>query len=208
VDNGKFQSEIVKGVAISECGGEGMEYSTTTDTGGVISGPNIGDWNVSKSVNWLIRVSFKDYHKSPCPNIAPSDRWGGAYAFPMSPECTRKGRCWGYVKRALIYGGFKRDMGTGPACVAGSDLKRRGFVKIGTFTYQGGTSKEVEYGKQLGDIAIFNAQTGHKFGHAAMWCGKNWISDFKQEGNWISRGLTSTFSIWRYSGHGKNQGTA
>lgn len=212
VVNGKFQHKIFEKNEIGECAGcnkggansaEGgtNEYSAVGEN---LVGTKIGDWNVTKSTQWLERVSFNDYNKTPCPTIQESDKWSNkAHNFPMSPACTKKGRCWGYVKRALIFGGFKDDMGTGPACQAGPDLKRRGFKPIGTYTYQGGSRKDVAgYTKQLGDIAIFKTQSGHDYGHAAMWCGKNWISDFKQQGNWISGGLTSTFTIWRYSGQG------
>jgi len=212
VVNGKFQSKIFESSSVGECAGcnkggansaEGgtNEYSSVGEN---LVGTKIGDWNVTKSTQWLERVSFNDYNKIPCPTIQASDKWSNkAHNFPMSPACTKNGRCWGYVKRALIFGGFKDDMGTGPACQAGSDLQRRGFKPIGTYTYQGGSRKDVAgYTKQLGDIAIFKKQSGHNYGHAAMWCGKNWISDFKQAGNWISGGLTSTFTIWRYSGNG------
>lgn len=40
---------------------------------------------------------------------------------------------------------------------------------------------------------------GHKDGHINMWCGKEWISDFKQEGNWISASHMGNFTIWRYT---------
>lgn len=218
VNNGKFQSEIFKGCSIAGCGGNSSSDGTIngmmSDSDATLSGEKIGDWNVRRSTAWLERVSFKDYHKSPCPSIAQSDKWSNKeHNFPMKPECSKEGRCWGYVKRALIFDGFRDDkqdsMGTGPACKAGYDLKRRGFKAYGPYTYQGGSEKEpAGYQKQLGDIAIFKAQSGHGAGHAAMWCGNHWISDFKQYGNWITKNLTSTFTIWRYTGKGKNGGTA
>ena len=34
---------------------------------------------------------------------------------------------------------------------------------------------------QKGDVVVFQAIEGHKDGHVAMFDGKQWISDFKQD---------------------------
>ena len=65
-----------------------------------------------------------------------------------------------------------------------------------------------EYGTPcIGDITIFypyRSKDGyHKAGHANMWCGKQWVSDFRQNGNWVNSSAEGKFVVMRYSGKGK-----
>lgn len=40
---------------------------------------------------------------------------------------------------------------------------------------------EANYKHEVGDIVVFPAVKGHKYGHIAIWNGTQWVSDFKQK---------------------------
>ena len=161
-------------------GGEGESNSlvniNVTDVSCNVQGGKIGDWNVAASANYLI-----------------SNSKGGSSK-----------KCWAYVKRALVAGGFPFD-GSVSAYQAKFFLEKKGFKCIKKGTYVG--HKGTEYnGVCIGDITVFEpyyAKDGyHKHGHIDMWCGQQWISDFKQSGNWVNSSAKGEFSVWRYSGSG------
>ena len=133
----------------------------------------IGDWNVGASVNWLIRNS----------------------------KASSSSSCWKYVKDSLAAGGFHTD-GSRSAYMATDFLSNNGFrcIRKGRVSGHDGTDY---LDKCLGDITVFNHCPKHPHGHIDMWCGKQWISDFKQNGNWINGSTETNFTIWRYSGSGK-----
>ncbi len=138
-----------------------------------IANGRIGDWNVNDSVQWLKSASASE----------------------------SQSRCWHYVKAALIKDGFTND-GSIPAYQAKGFLAKRGFKCIHKGRVKGHVGAEYS-GKQNGDITVFEACYGHSYGHVDMWCDSQWISDFKQNGNWINGSAETDFSVWRYSGKGK-----
>ena len=133
----------------------------------------IGDWNVGASVNWLIRNS----------------------------KASSSSSCWKYVKDSLAAGGFHTD-GSRSAYMATDFLSNNGFRCIRKGRVSGHDGADY-LDKCLGDITVFNHCPKHPHGHIDMWCGKQWISDFKQNGNWINGSTETNFTIWRYSGSGK-----
>ena len=42
------------------------------------------------------------------------------------------------------------------------------------------------YHPKRGDIVVFSSAKGHPYGHIAMWNGKQWISDFRQMGLFVT----------------------
>ena len=133
----------------------------------------IGDWNVGASVNWLIRNS----------------------------KASSSSSCWKYVKDSLAAGGFHTD-GSRSAYMATNFLSNNGFRCIRKGKVHGHDGADYP-NKCLGDITVFDHCPKHPHGHIDMWCGKQWISDFKQNGNWINGSTETNFTIWRYSGSGK-----
>ena len=132
----------------------------------------IGDWNTDASTKFLMT-----YAKS---------------------ESSHK--CWNYVKHALEVGGFKRDNSI-PAYTAVNFLKSNNFGCIYKGTVKGHSGSDYP-NKCTGDITVFDKYEGGKYGHIDMWCGKQWISDFKQGGNWINSTAKAAFTVWRYKGSG------
>ena len=108
------------------------------------------------------------------------------------------GRCYGYVKRALQADGI--NLVGESAYMAASQMSEKGFIKI-----KEGQGITVDYSnKQLGDITVFDKCSGSKHGHITMWCGNEWVSDFKQMANRINSKTTTNYTVWRYSGKGKS----
>ena len=133
----------------------------------------IGDWNVGASVNWLIKNS----------------------------KASSSSSCWKYVKDSLAAVGFHTD-GSISAYMATNFLSNNGFRCIRKGKVHGHDGADYP-NKCLGDITVFDHCPKHPHGHIDMWCGKQWISDFKQNGNWINGSTETNFTIWRYSGSGK-----
>ena len=141
----------------------------------------IGDWNVTSSVNKMKSLV------STC---------GNAYG------CNK---CWRYVKSGLESGGFKHD-NSPSAYMAVDFLRRNGFACIAKGEYVGQDS--VTYGRVcLGDITVFdqyyNGSKFHEHGHIQMWCGDGWYSDYKTPYNRVNLNARGYYSVWRYTGHGK-----
>lgn len=78
------------------------------------------------------------------------------------------GRCAHYVREAIAAGGVAVEP-RHSAKEFGPSLTRQGFAAL-----PGDTTP------QPGDVAIIQAIPGHPDGHACMWDGKQWISDFRQ----------------------------
>lgn len=131
-----------------------------------------------------------------CPN--PNGLIKTATDYLIAHATNGKGKCWKYVKRALVKGGLPNN-GIIPAADAGPYLEKNGFKCIYTGYNEGHNG--TNYGQPcLGDITVFEKSSGHDFGHIDMWCGSNWISDFVQNGNWVSGKYKGRFTVWRYQG--------
>jgi hypothetical protein len=78
------------------------------------------------------------------------------------------GMCALYVRKAIIAGGI-------PLYVGGDAWSYKYTLPILNF-HQVGKKSE----REVGDIVVFQPIGGRKYGHIAIWNGKQWISDFKQ----------------------------
>ena len=78
------------------------------------------------------------------------------------------GMCALYVRKAIIAGGIPLYMG-GDAWSYKYTLPILNFHQVG---------KKSE--REVGDIVVFQPIGGRKYGHIAIWNGKQWVSDFKQ----------------------------
>lgn len=90
-------------------------------------------------------------------------------------------KCAEYVRRAIEAGGIRLNRSLNPtregsAYAYGPVLEGAGFKPVPE-----GTSP------QAGDVVIFPKSPGYKHGHAAMFNGEEWISDFKQDFIYASR---------------------
>ena len=83
-------------------------------------------------------------------------------------------RCGEFVHKAIDAGGITLNTSYNPHGVSargyGPILRHAGFRTV--------TPGE---NPQKGDVVVFQATTGHKHGHVAMFDGKKWISDHKQD---------------------------
>jgi hypothetical protein len=78
------------------------------------------------------------------------------------------GMCALYVRKAIMTGGIPLYMG-GDAWCYKYTLPILNFHQVG---------KKSE--REVGDIVVFQPIGGRKYGHIAIWNGKQWVSDFKQ----------------------------
>ena len=78
------------------------------------------------------------------------------------------GMCALYVRNAIIAGGI-------PLYVGGDAWSYKYMLPILNF-HQVGKKSE----RDVGDIVVFQPIGGRKYGHIAIWNGKQWVSDFKQ----------------------------
>ena len=78
------------------------------------------------------------------------------------------GMCAPYVRKAIIAGGI-------PLYVGGDAWSYKYTLPILNF-HQVGKKSE----REVGDIVVFQPIGGRKYGHIAIWNGKQWVSDFKQ----------------------------
>ena len=101
-----------------------------------------------------------------------------------------QGLCARYVANGLQYAGFKFNRQSA-AYMYNKELAKLGFKKI---------PYNKKYIKQIGDIAIFDKNQYHPYGHITMWCGNNWISDFIQRNMnpYKLQNTAGTITIWRY----------
>lgn len=97
--------------------------------------------------------------------------WNAEEAARYATENAAKksvGLCAMYVRRAMVAGGIPLYQG-GNAWHYKYLLPILGFEEI--------DNKEE---KMIGDIVVFQPIGKRRFGHIAIWNGKQWISDFKQ----------------------------
>lgn len=152
----------------------------------------IGDWDVQASVNFLMEHARDSFSQNVCkPNNILRN--------PPLAGCV--GKCWGFVKRALHAGGFKLANSVS-AYQATDFLQQNGFRCIHKGTVVGHKGSDYQ-NKCEGDITVFDKTKEHPHGHINMWCNGQWISDFKQSGNWVNGSHTLPFTVWRYTGSGK-----
>lgn len=81
------------------------------------------------------------------------------------------GYCAQYVRKALEAGGLSTDGRPGSACDYDTWLQSVGFEVVPVSGV---------YNPQAGDIVVFEAIEGHRYGHIAMYNEEDWISDFVQ----------------------------
>ena len=78
------------------------------------------------------------------------------------------GMCALYVRKAIMTGGIPLYMG-GDAWCYKYTLPILNFHQV-----------EKKSEREVGDIVVFQPIGGRKYGHIAIWNGKQWVSDFKQ----------------------------
>jgi hypothetical protein len=101
------------------------------------------------------------------------------------------GHCAHHVYEALDKGGLNATGHPAPAKDGGPTLIKMGFKTIGT----------VAYTPELGDVAVFQAITGHPNGHMEIYDGKAWVSDFVQDDFYPSHSYEharAQYAIYRY----------
>ena len=98
--------------------------------------------------------------------------------------------CAGYVAAALHAGGFKfKNQGAAYQYRTNGILKSIGYREI---------PKPKSFKK--GDITITERNSAHKYGHMAMYSGKQWISDFKQSSEFVyDKKIQPPVHYYRYS---------
>ena len=83
-------------------------------------------------------------------------------------EIKSVGMCALYVRKAIMTGGIPLYMG-GDAWCYKYTLPILNFHQV-----------EKKSEREVGDIVVFQPIGGRKYGHIAIWNGKQWVSDFKQ----------------------------
>ena len=95
--------------------------------------------------------------------------------------------CAWYVMKGIIAGGEPCIIA--PAWAYRYILPCIGFEEIDT----------ADWHEQVGDLVVFPAVKGHKWGHIAMWNGTQWVSDFKQKNFVVSPGYNGChYRIYRH----------
>ena len=97
--------------------------------------------------------------------------WNGEEAAKYATENALKksvGLCAMYVRKAMIAGGI-------PLYQGGNAWHYKYLLPIPRFEE---IDKNEE--KKVGDIVVFQPIGKRRFGHIAIWNGKQWVSDFKQ----------------------------
>lgn len=159
--------------------------------GGTIKNGYINDWNVQKSVNWLLNNTKT-----------------------KSQSCSYNGcrLCATYVKRAMAQGGFY-NIPSGDGGHNYRVLQTIGWVAIENGTHNKGDNTDFHFNQplQIGDICtILPDNTKHNYGHICMYCGteNGWISDFKQcKASVYSSDSNQTWVLLRYNGHCCKEGS-
>lgn len=110
------------------------------------------------------------------PNDKPLPKWDLDAAIARLHSQVLPGsdsRCGEFVHKAIDAGGITLNTSYNPngqsASGYGPILRHAGFRAVAPGEKP-----------QKGDIVVFQATTGHKHGHVAMFDGKQWISDYKQ----------------------------
>ena len=97
--------------------------------------------------------------------------WNPKEAAKYATEHAEKksvGLCAMYVRKAMIAGGI-------PLYRCGNAWHYKYVLPILGFEE---VAKDEKY--MIGDIVVFQPIGGRKFGHIAIWNGRQWVSDFKQ----------------------------
>ena len=98
------------------------------------------------------------------------------------------GKCAKYVANALEAGGFRfQRQGYAYQYHTNGILRGMGYREIG---------KQGSYNK--GDITVTEANSAHTAGHIAMWSGDRWISDFRQNSEFVYRSNQPPVHYYRY----------
>lgn len=111
------------------------------------------------------------------PNDKPLPKWDLDAAIAHLQNAAHehsKSRCGEYVHKAIDAGGIRLNTAYNPNGVSASGygpiLRHAGFLTVAP-------------GEKLqkGDVVVFQPVKGHPDGHVAMFDGKQWISDYKQD---------------------------
>lgn len=111
------------------------------------------------------------------PNDKPLPKWDLDAAIARLQNRAKKHpgkECGVYVREAIEAGGIRMNRALnstedGSAFGFGPILRDTGFRTVAPGEKP-----------QKGDVVVFQATEGHKYGHVAMFDGKQWISDYKQ----------------------------
>ena len=115
------------------------------------------------------------------------------------------GKCSTYVKNALQAGGIPYVTCNAAACQE-EDFIKKDCIKI----YD---SKPGDYGVngngmnshwERGDIVVIDNVGEHQYGHIAIWCGSQWVSDFKQ----TNCDIYTNTKRWKGDSYGPNMWNA
>ena len=107
--------------------------------------------------------------------------------------CSSVGECGKYIRYSLESGFNKqRDAFLGKSPNAAKDygtfLQKNGYRNINTSTYL------------KGDIAVFNSNANHTWGHVQIYNGEQWVSDYFQNRFWPNNTYENAndYSIFRW----------
>lgn len=147
--------------------------------GGRFSGTKgAGEWNPSSLGAMYAQAGNANSATDAGGSAAPASKsWNRDAAIKHlvdSVEPKSTGNCATYVRKAIEAGGIRLDRSLNPA--GGSAY---GYGPV----LEGAGFKPVPEGTppQAGDVVIIQKTPNHQDGHAAMFNGKEWISDFKQK---------------------------
>jgi len=111
-------------------------------------------------------------------------------------ENTSQSECAAYVRRALEAGGASTKGHARAAKDYDAVLLRNGYHSVAA------DSAEAPYVPMKGDIVVIQPTAkGNKAGHIAGYDGKDWISDFVQNGFWPGKAYRTErpdYVIYRY----------
>ena len=97
--------------------------------------------------------------------------WSPEQAAEYATEHAEKrsvGMCALYVRKAIIAGGI-------PLYIGGDAWSYKHILPILNFQ-----QVVIKAEREVGDIVVFQPIGGRKYGHIAIWNGRQWVSDFKQ----------------------------
>lgn len=113
----------------------------------------------------------------------------------QNAEKRSAGLCALYVRKAINAGGV-------PLFKCGSAWHYKYVLPVLNFHQVG---KQAE--REVGDVVVFQPIGGRKFGHIAMWNGKQWVSDFKQRNFIVHSDYTKEgceYAIFRRDANSEN----
>ena len=136
---------------------------------GSYSAPS-GTFFVNNAIRYAISNSYSHYIKGAC------------------------GKCAKKVREMLEAGGINTNGHPVSAYQYAGFLPKIGFRHIATLKTKSEQASWTSSNARPGDIAVM-AHGEH--GHICMWCGRQWISDFKQNSMWVYSG-DGTCAIFRF----------